>query len=192
MAKPPDITPELCRQLLRYEPETGKLFWRTRDTQNGDARAIKIFNTRYAGKEAGHIRKDGYILISLGGTPTLAHRIAFAIVEGIWPIEIDHDDRDPSNNRWINLADIGRKANRKNISARKDARANIGVWWQASIKKWRARIGVDGVGYNLGSFANVEDAIAARKTAEVRYGYNRGHGTPKKKDDAKAMPSRRP
>jgi len=30
MAKRADITPELCRQLMRYDQETGKLFWRPR------------------------------------------------------------------------------------------------------------------------------------------------------------------
>jgi len=30
MADRADITPELLRQLLRYEPETGKLFWKAR------------------------------------------------------------------------------------------------------------------------------------------------------------------
>lgn len=51
MAKPADMTPELLRQLLRYEPETGKLFWKIRTFQN-HKKDPNFFNKKYATKEA--------------------------------------------------------------------------------------------------------------------------------------------
>jgi hypothetical protein len=45
-----------------------------------------------------------------------------------------------------------------------------GVNWLKKNKKWRAYITVDNKQINLGSFENKEDAIKARKDAEIKYG----------------------
>ena len=76
MAAKPLPSPETLRQLLRYEPETGKLFWRRRPvTSTGD----KIFNRLYADREAftyrmGHKHKQGRV----NGKALLAHRVVWA------------------------------------------------------------------------------------------------------------------
>src|SRR5690625_5199426 len=46
-------TPEQLRELLRYEPETGKLYWKARPAELfKDKRSHGAWNARYAGKEA--------------------------------------------------------------------------------------------------------------------------------------------
>lgn len=45
----------------------------------------------------------------------------------------------------------------------------VGVSWNKNIKKWNARIGVNGTRIDLGRFNNLDDAIAARKQAEEKY-----------------------
>lgn len=87
------------KTLLDYDPTTGIFVWRHRPN---DSRTNRIFNTRYAGKVAGKIRKkDGYVRIK----DYLAHRLAFMFINGPIPpgMLIDHKDRVPSNNRIVNL-----------------------------------------------------------------------------------------
>ena len=45
----------------------------------------------------------------------------------------------------------------------------IGVSWHKASKKWCARISVDGKRINLGRFNNLDDAIYARREAEIKY-----------------------
>ena len=44
------VTPKILHKLLRYEPETGKLFWRERSDELSKNPSIrKSWNARYAG-----------------------------------------------------------------------------------------------------------------------------------------------
>jgi len=52
----------------------------------------------------------------------------------------------------------------------------MGVSWYKDRKKWYARISSDDEVIFLGMFDHKEDAIAARKAAEVKYGYHPNHG----------------
>ena len=44
-----------------------------------------------------------------------------------------------------------------------------GVYWYNNLKKWSAEIVVDGQKIILGQYKNIEDAIKARKEAEIKY-----------------------
>src|SRR3546814_10975323 len=53
------IDVQMARRLLRYEPDTGKLFWRSRSPEffratqaRTSEHACRIWNAHYAGKEA--------------------------------------------------------------------------------------------------------------------------------------------
>ena len=84
-----EITPDIVREMLDYDQETGLFFWR-----------VFVKGGRGKGKLAGNTRSDGYVIIRLLKRPFLAHRLAWAWVHGKWPDDmIDHIDRDPSNNR---------------------------------------------------------------------------------------------
>ena len=48
--------------------------------------------------------------------------------------------------------------------------------WQASRKSWKAFIGVNGKTINLGSFKDIEAALALRLQAEAAYGFHPNHG----------------
>ena len=78
MAKRQLPSPEALRQLLRYDPETGKLFWRDRHDMGPQ------WNGRYAGAEAlGAVcKKDGYKRGNLGRSSLRAHRVIWAICHG--------------------------------------------------------------------------------------------------------------
>ena len=178
-------SPELLRKLLRYETETGKLFWRKRTVdmfRSGRQPAENIFaawTSRWAGREAFiSATGDGYKRGKIGAKPHKAHRVIWAIVHGAWPeCEIDHINGDRSDNRIVNLRSVTRQENAKNQKVRSDNMSGVlGVSWNKRDKRWQPYIKANGKNKNLGSFRSKADAIAARKAAEKEHGYHENHG----------------
>lgn len=179
MAEKTLLDPALLRQLLRYEPDTGLLFWHRRPVEMfPDKRAWKIWNTRYAGKEAFTSGKDGYRNGRIFNRPFRAHRVIWAIFYGENPaMEIDHINGDRSDNRIDNLRHIAGAENQRNKSINKNNTSGfLGVCWDISRRKWSARIWADGGEVALGRFKAFDDAVAAREAAIVKYGYHPNHG----------------
>lgn len=194
MAKRPLPSPEVLRQLLRYEPETGKLFWKERGPEwfktkdrRGPEWAMRGWNSAFAGKEAFTTLTNGYRQGSVFGRGCLAHRLIWAIVHGEHPPEeIDHINGNRSDNRISNLRSVSSLDNAKNICRRSDnSSGTTGVMWNRASGKWRARIMVDQKEIHLGQFADIQAAIAARKAAEWKLGFHPNHGRePKPEMDA--------
>lgn len=69
------------------------------------------------------------------------------------------------NCRWVDyyLSAINKNTPINNTSG------ITGVHWDARTSKWRARISVKGVRKHLGNFDKYEDAVSARKEAELKY-----------------------
>ena len=84
---------DYLRQRLRYEPETGKLYWRDAPT------LPKVWRIRYANGEAfTSDNSSGYRMGRIDCRGFLAHRVIWAIVNGAWPEgQIDHIDHDRAN-----------------------------------------------------------------------------------------------
>ncbi|WPZ05488.1 HNH endonuclease signature motif containing protein [Pelagerythrobacter marinus] len=188
MAKKPLPTPEQLRQLLRYEPETGKLYWRERPADLFQARGkfppehgAKVWNARWAGAEAfTAVAKEGYHVGAINFRTMRAHRVIWAIVYGAWPVgEIDHINGIRSDNRLCNLRVVSPSANRKNMKRRKDNPSGAtGVYWWPTSRKWRVQIKSCGERRHIGMFDTFEEAVAARKAAEAKHGFHRNHGRP--------------
>lgn len=190
MATRADITPELCRQLLRYEPETGKLFWLPRPDRmfndsmcHGGVRtaqwAADCWNAKWAGKEAFTAQNEsGYQVGAILGHNFRAHRVIWAIVHGEWPEnQIDHDDGDRANNRLANIKCATNAENHKNEGRPKNNTSGVaGVFWCKQTGRWRATIKVNYKQHHLGRFATIDEAAAAREAAKVRFGFSDGHG----------------
>lgn len=179
MAKRPLPSVEVLRQLLRYEPETGKLFWRERGPEWFKCeRDRKIWNTKNAGNEALNYLHKGYFVGTLLGVRVQAHRAAFAMHIGDWPSGcIDHVNGDTGDNRICNLRDVSIAENGRNQKRRSTNKSGTnGVSWDRASGKWRAQILANGKKINLGRFENKADAVAARAKADVKYGYHPNHG----------------
>jgi len=134
------------KELLIYDPDTG-IF----------TRRVSVSN-RQAGEVAGYI-SNGYVIIAIDGRNHYAHRLAWAYMTGEWPtIDIDHWDRDKSNNRFKNLRHAGSSMNHGNsVMPITNTSGVKGVCPSGSLTKpWKAQI----QRRYLGSFATVEEAKA--------------------------------
>jgi len=96
----------------------------------------------------------------------------------VWPENnIDHVDGDEGNNRIVNLRDVTQGQNLRNTARPSDNQSGCtGVSWIADERRWRAYIRENKRQRFLGQFANIADAIAARKAAEAELGYHPNHG----------------
>ena len=135
------ITQEQAKFWWKYNPETG------------------IFHCQHNGKLAGTIDQRGRIVLSKYGRKYKAHRIAFLIMTGNIPVEIDHINRIKSDNRWDNLREATRsnnclnKANGKNNTS---GYKNVSPY----NNKWKAGITINGKYIHFGTFICKDEAIA--------------------------------
>ena len=181
----PILTIETLRKILRYDPDTGKLFWRERTPdlfssgkQTAEHRCRR-WNSCFSGKEAMSVDDGaGYSQGTIFNKKYRAHRVIWAIVNGSWPVnEIDHIDQDRSNNRIGNLREATSQENARNSCMRSNnTSGTTGVFWDKATQKWAARIMIDGQNKNLGRFRCITSAIVSRKVAEVKNGYHANHG----------------
>lgn len=151
---------EYLREQLDYNPETGKFFWR-----------ISRSGVRAIGSEAGcKSSRTGYVLIGVGGRLYLAHRLAWLMATGKWPDRnIDHINRNKSDNRIANLRQADQQQNIANSPARICSKSGVkGVSWCKSTQMWRATITVNGKQRTLGRYAGIEDAAAAYQQEAIR------------------------
>lgn len=174
------------RKLVRYNPDTGKLFWNEREesdfppVKRGSSPFLTgTWNRRHAGKEAFcQTNKKGYKVGKLLGRYAAAHRVAWAMAYGRWPInQIDHINGDRSDNRLRNLREVTLVENSRNTKRPStNTSGHIGVGYHKNVGKWFAHISVSRKMRHLGYFADKADAIAARLTAERELGFHPNHG----------------
>jgi len=163
---PEDLPPPaLLRKLLRYELETGKLFWRERpvDMFSSPLSAV-LWNGRYAEKEAFTSQTpDGYLRGSILDKSFLKHRVIWALVTGRWPCyEIDHINGSKEDNRWANLRESTSSQNKWNAGPQKRNKSGYkGVSWHTSKQKWRAVITRFRTQHHLGYFDCPQQAYYA-------------------------------
>ena len=180
MANRADITPELLRQLLRYEPETGKLFWKPRTVDLfKDMRCFNSWTARFSGKEALTARNTkGYYVGTILGNDYSAHRAAWTLYHGFWPVgDIDHINGNPSDNRASNLRDVSRTENCKNAKISTNNKSGVtGVSYWRRGNKWRVQIKSENKVIHIGYYKNFQDAVTARRQSEADYGFHSNHG----------------
>lgn len=175
---------EFLDECLDYNPDTGLFTWKKRPLHHFvSAHGHKVWNAKYSGHVAGNewISHKGkkYLRISINKKSYKAHRLAFVIMgEEIDGVEIDHDDGNGLNNKWVNINRSDRHSNMQNTRLRVDNTSGAtGVTWHNPNRSWKARIYVNGKEKCIGYFKNKDNAIKARAEASMNYGYNKNHGT---------------
>ena len=170
------LTPALLRQLLDYNPETGKLVWKPRPAQFcADNRIASIFRTRCEGKEALNCDNGrGYLCGTILGNRVKAHKIIWAMYYGEWPDGvIDHINHIKHDNRIENLRVVSSQENSRNRPSNPTSvSGKLGVHWHKPMGKWLASINKR----HLGVFDDLQEAIAVRIEAERALGFHENHG----------------
>lgn len=165
-----ELTPERLKSLLSYNPDTGEFTWLV----GGRGRRV--------GEIAGCLAYVGdgktYTRIGIDGKLYYAHRLAWLYSYDAWPKNhIDHIDQNSTNNRLSNLRDVTGSENNKNMKTPKNNSSGVmGVYSRNDTQKWEASIQVNGKQIHLGYFKLKDDAITARKNAEVKYNFHPNHG----------------
>ncbi|WP_343795011.1 HNH endonuclease, partial [Sphingomonas trueperi] len=109
------LTPDIARELLHYEPFSGRLLWKHRSLDwFENKRSWATWNGRYAGKPAGMISRTskGYKLLQIKvlGKTIAARKVAWMIYTGnLPPDQIGHRNQDATDIRWENLMEGSHK-----------------------------------------------------------------------------------
>lgn len=184
MAAKPLPSQEVLRQLLDYDPETGKLTWkaRTPDMFSADGRdpewKARNWNSKLAGQEAFNVlAPNGYLAGKLGPRRMYAHRLVWMWFHGRCPDYIDHINGDRTDNRLANLRETTKVKNQRNVRYTKPSKSGVvGVKWFKPASKWSVSIGCNGLSVWLGYYEDKLDAVAVRKEAERLLGFSERHG----------------
>ena len=159
------ITQKELKRLLRYDPESGVFTWRVKK----GARALK-------GSVAGTLHPLRYIHINIDRKQYKAHRLAWLYVYGKWPEnQIDHINHIRNDNRIKNLRDVKRIYNGRNQKLHNTNKTGVSGVYEYR-QGWCAAIRVKDKLIYLGYFLTFEEAVAARKAAEKKYGFHDNHG----------------
>lgn len=112
---------------------------------------------------------NGYAVTTISGNNkcTFYHDIVMNFVP-TKKIVCDHINRNRLDNRKVNLRIVDRITNNLNTKIRKDNKTGkMGVFEKNG--KWCASIGNNNKSIWLGTFENFEEAILARKEAEIKH-----------------------
>lgn len=143
-------------EYVKYDPESGIFTWIRKPNRN-----IVL------GSEAGHREKTGYIRIRFNKKCIQAGRLAFYLMTGEWPTGvIDHEDRNPSNNKWINLRDVTQQVNTLNKFAK--------GYYRTPYNKFLVQVRYKGEMFYQNNFDDEELAeLVAQEAQDIR---NRRNG----------------
>ena len=158
------LTQKQLKTLVHYDPLTGNFKY--------------LHRTNYLKKEfAGGNMSNGYIYLSLSYKKYLAHRLAFLYMTGSMPEYVDHIDQKKDNNIFTNLRAVTHQENHRNTKLSKNNTSGFnGVWFETRSQKYVAEIVINNKKKRLGTFADKEYAIEARKAANIKYGFHKNHG----------------
>jgi hypothetical protein len=157
------LSQQKLKSLLQYDPSSGNFVW-----------LISTGRVKY-GSPAGRKASHGYREIRIDKRFYLNHRLAWLYITGDWPAgEIDHIDRDRSNNQWTNLRLASKQQNQANTIQRLNNKTGFKGVYRAD-KKFAAKVG----GIYLGRFDTPEEAyeVYLLKAREMWGEYSRGNGT---------------
>jgi hypothetical protein len=142
------LTKKDIEDLLRYEPDTGLLYWRV--PKKG----------RRLDMPAGTVYRTGslsYRQLVINYTFYLGHRIAWLLYYGEWPRgNIDHINGDGLDNRIDNLRDVDCHTNAINSRAHRNNECMPNIQ-KTKHNTWCARVMVNKIRYTK-TFLTLEEA----------------------------------
>jgi len=172
---------KLAYELLSVNFNTGILTWNVRDRKYFSCNKSHIlWNITYSGKRAGTRYLDRgsyYYQVCIFKKIYKVHRIIWLMKNRTWPNIIDHIDHNGANNNIDNLRSVTHQENQKNRRMSVYNTSGItGVSMTKQNGKWRASIKVCGKQKYIGYYDDFFEAVCARKSAEIKYGFHENHG----------------
>lgn len=155
------MTPSKKHLVETFEYREGELFWRKKT-------GPRVVVGARAGCDMITTNGQKFRQIHLRGKKYYAHRLIFKMHHGVMPKEVDHADRDSTNNRIENLRAATRS---QQIANSHSTRSKIfkGVSWVERQGVWLARITKNNITKRLGTFRSPEDAARAYDAAARKY-----------------------
>lgn len=152
------FTIQRLRELLDYQPETGRFFWRE------DRRRART------GLLAGSICPiNGYRRIRIAGRDYRAARLAWLYVNGVWPTHyVGHINGDRTDDRLVNLREATPAENSLNTADRSGRSLPRGVHKCSRGPRWFSRITHAGSTQYLGTFGAPSAAAEAYDRAATQ------------------------
>lgn len=143
---------EQVKQLLRYDKDTGEVFWNERK------------RGRPIDKEAGTQDRYGYRWIKLNGHTFSLPRLVWYYHYGVFPKEnIDYKNGNPKDLRITNLKEIGYLLHQERQRARRISTEGAKGVYKNKHGMWMVRIMKDGKAHTRGPFLEPADAYASHK-----------------------------
>jgi len=148
------------KSLFDYDPETGILLRRTNIGGN------------QPGSPVGSLTSAGYLRVGIKGKQYKVHRIIWKIMTGDDPkdLDIDHINRNKTDNRFCNLRLVCRAKNKLNHGGykRQDTNLPTGIYWYSERNRYKVYGCKKSKNIYLGSCKNLCDAIALRRAWDAR------------------------
>jgi len=147
------LTANEVKKLLHYDPETGFFTWLC-DPFTGPRRKGTI---------AGVIGSFGYRSIKIAQIKYMAHRLAWLVTYGSWPIfDVDHINGRQDDNRIENLREASRSENCANRHLESFGVSGFkGVFWNKKLGKWQVGLKKGKLRKHVGLFSDLNEAKAA-------------------------------
>lgn len=135
----------------------------------------EVFEEYYQGEVLSSYQSGNsdLVYVSCRGSPV--HSLVNKTPKGLCT---DHISGNTLDNRKSNLRSVSKKENGRNCRVNTDNSPGVcGVSFRKDTSKWSAKITVDCKVIYLGTcYETFEDAVKARKLAEIQYGFHENHG----------------
>lgn len=150
------LTQEYVRELLGYNPETGELRWN------------KYKRGRRKSGTVGSVNRAGYLRFDIDRRSYLTHRVIWLWWYGHFPEnDIDHINRNKTDNSISNLREVSRSCNMRNCETDRTNSSGVkGVCWDRRKGKWEAKIVSNCKTRYLDYHNDFVEAVAHRLMAE--------------------------
>lgn len=148
---------EIWKQIENYETYSISTFGNVKNNKSGRI-------------SSGGLMKIGYLRTTLSNNkgktrPCIHTLVASAFISNPENKKcVDHIDNNKINNHVSNLRWATFQENQRNTPIQSNNTSGIkGVTWDPINKNWRARIMIDRISINLGSYNTIEEATLARQ-----------------------------
>lgn len=162
----------LGHRFLTCDPERGEVRWNGREQPQRGVR-------RVAGREAGHLRLDGYFVVTLDVKSYLRSRVIWSMCNGdIAPgSQVDHINGLRHDDRLCNLRCVSDSENKRNLPVRRDVSVfGTGIRWSDHGGCFRVQVGLNGRLWTMSADSLDEAQFKRRVMLETVGGFTPDHG----------------